>query len=209
MKKYMKVLCFIALIAVGILAGCGQQNNNSASQNNKMNIDQSQSENQSETSSDTQNKNDKKEIETMHASAFTKDTSVYDIDIAADRAAYNGKADIKVGDHMFSTQINDWYMNFDQYAGKVVEIEGYYINEFAPYDFVGRYGPQCPYCQGGYVCFEIVSDQDLSGYENAKDWIKVTGILREGQDQLMGSFYYIEAINIEKMDKVGMDTVVN
>lgn len=137
--------------------------------------------------------------------------SIYDCDIEADQAAYDGNVDIVVGDRLYATQINDWYMNFDQYVGKVVEIEGYYIDEYAPYYFVGRYGPSCPYCQGGYVCFEFFSNEDLTELENAKDWIKVTGILREGYDQGEdpGPFYYIEVLTLEKMDKVGKDTITN
>jgi hypothetical protein len=149
------------------------------------------------------------EAETVNPNAVIKASSTYDCDIKADREAYDGYVDITVGDRFFATQINDWYMYFEQYVGKVVVIEGYYIGDFAPYDFIGRYGPSCPYCQGGYVCFEIFTDEDVSNLESAKDWIKVTGILRQGMDSEQGPFYYIEALELEKMDQVGVDTVTN
>lgn len=139
--------------------------------------------------------------------AIIKETSVYDCDLEADRGNYSGTPDIVVGDHYYATQINDWYANFNLYDGKVVEIEGYYIGDSAPYDFVGRYGPSCPYCQGGYVCFEFLTDEDTSTLVTAKDWIKVTGILKEGTDNEHDSFYYIEALKLEKMPKVGIDTI--
>lgn len=147
--------------------------------------------------------------EPQYDNAITKDNSIYDCDIEVDQENFNGETDIVVGDNLYATQINDWYMNFDQYEGKVVEIEGYYINDFAPYDFIGRYGPSCPYCQGGYVSFEFVTKEDLSEYKSGKDWIKIIGILREGFDKESGPFYYIEVLQLEKMAKVGKETVTN
>ena len=132
----------------------------------------------------------------------------YHYDIEKDKKDFGGKADIVVGDKLYATQINDWYTNFDQYEGKTVEIEGYYINDYAPYTFVGRYGPSCPYCNGGYVSFEFYTQDDLTLLKSVEDWIKVTGILRQGEDS-SGVFYYIEALSIQKMDKVGKDTVSN
>lgn len=132
----------------------------------------------------------------------------YNCDIEADRKNFDGKADIVVGDNLYTTQINDWYENFDQYEGKTVEIEGYYINQYKPYTFVGRYGPTCPYCNGGYVSFEFYTQDDLSDIKPVEDWIKVIGILRQGKDST-GLFYYIEVLSLEKMDQIGKDTVTN
>jgi hypothetical protein len=133
----------------------------------------------------------------------------YNCNIEEDRKNFNeDKLDITVGDDYYATQINDWYVNFDQYKGKTVEIEGYYIADYLPYLFVGRFGPTCPYCQGAYVCFEFYTKEDLSHLVSGKDWIKVKGILREDKDE-SGTFNYIEVMSIEKMDQVGKDTVTN
>lgn len=132
----------------------------------------------------------------------------YHCDIEADKKNFDGNVDIVVGDNLYATQINDWYANFDQYEGKTVEIEGYYINNYAPYTMVGRYGPSCPCCTGGYVSFEFYTQDDLSGLRSVQDWIKVIGILRQGEDQ-NGVFKYIEVLSWEKMDQVGMKTVTN
>lgn len=147
--------------------------------------------------------------EPEHECAILKEKSVYDCDIEADREAFDGNVDIVVGDKFYATQINDWFISFDEYEGKTVEIEGYYIGDFAPYDFVGRYGPVCQYCQGGYVSFEILSAEDLSQYQSLTDWIRVTGILRQGMDRENGPFYYIEALSVEKMPEIGLETVTN
>lgn len=219
MRKKVVTIVALVLVSASIATGCGTRQ--SATSNSKMskvnNTEQSSSDKNSvaakgesliptEESAQTA---PAKQTKTDNAHAIVKENSTYNCDFAADRAAYDGHVDITVGDNLFATQINDWYMYFDQYAGKVVQIEGYYIGEFQPYDFVGRYGPVCPYCQGGYVSFEILSDEDMKQFQSVKDWIKVTGILRQGVDAKKGPFYYIEALKIEKMPKVGVATVKN
>jgi len=139
---------------------------------------------------------------------------VYPYDIGADKAAVDiSSPDIVVGDNLYATQINDWYINFGDYDGKTVEIEGYYV-DLDGYSFVGRKGPSCPYCSGGYVSFEFSADEDLSVLVSESSWIRVTGILREGAMYPGGGqdpypFYYIEALRLEEMDAVGVDTVSN
>lgn len=229
--KIKKIICIIMMLCIGANFTCGCSNRQNATNNSKMSTSASST---PSTVSDTQNltsdgsgsednslaenvEGDTSESSTekdltsspVNANSIVKDTSTYDCDIEVDKKAYSGTPDIVVGDNYFATQINDWYMYFDQYEGQSVEIEGYYIGDYQPYDFVGRYGPTCPYCQGGYVSFEILSNEDLTQYKSVKDWIKVTGILRQGNDTKGGPFYYIEALKIEKMDKVGKNTVKN
>ena len=93
-----------------------------------------------------------------------------------------------------------------------MEIEGFYM-DFDGFTYVGRKGPICPFCTGGYVNFEFKYDRDLSALQSEKSWVKVRGILREGsvpsvfEKDTMEPFYYIEAITVEKMPKVGKATV--
>lgn len=79
------------------------------------------------------------------------------------------------------------------------------------YTFVGRNGPVCPYCTGGYVDFEFQTDQDLSGFTSQETWIAVTGILREGKIKLSNRetkpFYYIEALNVQKKNHTGVNPI--
>lgn len=148
------------------------------------------------------------------AGDYTKGTSHYYCDPESDAAKWDGNCDIVVGDNLYATQINDWYQNFADYEGKVVEIEGYYIDEFSPYLFVGRYGPSCPYCNGGYVSFEFFTDDTsvISILKNASSWIKVIGALQKGKDISDGNetyFYYIEVLKLEVEDEAGVDTVTS
>ena len=130
-----------------------------------------------------------------------------------DRGKYSlEKPDIVVGDKLYATQINDWYKNFQDYEGKTVSIEGMYMN-FGGYTLVGRNGPSCPYCTGGYVNFEFKTDLDLSRLESEKSWIRVKGVLRQGKYSISKDvsqlIYYIEALEVEKMDKPGVNPITD
>lgn len=139
----------------------------------------------------------------------------YPYDIAADKKAFDkSNINIVVGSHHYMTQINDWFANFNDYDGKTVEIEGYYMIFKNKYTFVGRKGPTCPYCTGGYVNFEFKTNEDLSKLVSEESWIKVTGILRQGMEYHGGGqkptpFYYIEAMSVEKMAKAGKGTITD
>lgn len=138
---------------------------------------------------------------------------VYPYDIAKDRDGfYWKKIDITVSDSHYMTQINDWFENFGDYKNKTVQIEGIYL-KFGKYTLVGRNGPSCPYCTGGYVDFEFKSDQDLSRLQSEKSWIRVTGILREGSVEMSDGtsqpMYYIEAIKVSRLEKAGVNPISN
>ena len=137
----------------------------------------------------------------------------YPYDPKEDRGKVNlEKPDIVVGDKLYATQINDWYMNFQDYEGKTVSIDGYYMN-FGGYTLVGRMGPSCPYCTGGYVNFEFKTDLDLSKLKSEESWIRVKGILRKGKYSISNDIsqliYYIEALEVEELPEVGVDTVAD
>lgn len=223
-----QALCITLIAFTVLISGCSRQE--SATNNDKINEAQSDTQvdesidSESEDMSDILQSLNQMEVEDVVSTQASTSTGVsssmpvdasshlslnYNSDIETDRENFDSEnIDIVVGDNYYSTQINDWYMNFDQYKGKTVEIEGYYIADYLPYLFVGRFGPTCPYCQGAYVCFEFYTKDDLSELVSGKDWIKVKGILREDEDE-SGTFCYIEAISIEKMDQAGLATVTN
>lgn len=204
-KKPYYILFFFSLIF--LMTGCSRPQ--SATNNAKMQTEAKETSNSiisDEWIQESLNLDQQEQVQELTLADIKAD---YTCDMEKDKKKFDpDNIDIVVGDQYYATQINDWYMNFEQYEGKSVEIEGYYIDEFAPYLFIGRYGPTCPYCQGGYVSFEIYADEDLSRFQNAKDWIKVKGILREDTDNT-GKFYYIEVMSVDKMEDVGVETVVN
>lgn len=183
MKKYIAIMVIILMM----LSICACNKQQSATNNNKLAQTQS--------------------TDTAESNNNASTVEGYDYNIKEDQKTFDAdKIDIVVGDNYYATQINDWYANFNDYDGKTVEIEGYYIDS-NPYKFVGRFGPSCPYCAVGYVAFEFFTNDDLSSLISGTDWIKVKGILRKGNDS-SGEFYYIETMSIEK-GAVGKDTVTN
>lgn len=119
------------------------------------------------------------------------------------------KPEIVVGDNYFDTQITDFSLNFDQYEGKTVEIEGLYF-ENLPYTFVGRYSTSniCPTCPTGYSFFEYEwkGDNELS-LTDSENWIKIIGTFKRGNDG--EEYYYIDVASIELMNEKGIETVSN
>lgn len=134
-------------------------------------------------------------------------------DIVSDREKFDkNNLDITVGDTHYMTQINDWYLNFKDYENKTVQIDGYFLTINGHY-FVGRNGPTCPYCTGGYVDFEFTSDQNLKDFKPLDTWIRVIGILRESDvhmsEKTTVPFYHIEAISVEKIPYSGKGTITD
>lgn len=213
-KKIMIVGCAL-LLSMSYTIGCSRNNiHNTSAKGAQTAQGQTQQTQEQQTQISTQEQQQDSENtasipdEFKGENTITRGTGYYNCDFDADRSYINSHGiDIKVGDNLYMTQINDWFKNFDDYNGKTVEIEGYYL-DFAPYSFVGRHGPTCPYCTGGYVDFEFVTDQDISELKDTQTWIKVVGILKKGYDvKVAGDFYYIEATSIQTMDKVGKDTI--
>ena len=175
-----------------------------------------------EASSKAEGKESEEASDTKSAEADVKESEKgegaypyddYPYDPKEDRGKVNlDKPDIVVGDKHYATQINDWYINFQDYEGKTVSIDGYYMN-FGGYTLVGRMGPSCPYCTGGYVNFEFKTDLDLSKLKSEESWIRVKGILRKGKYSISKDvsqlIYYIEALEVEELPEVGVDTVAD
>ena len=122
------------------------------------------------------------------------------------------KADIVLGDNYYDTQIKDIMYNFDNYKGKIIEIEGMFL-DMNPYTVVGRYSTSalCPYCPAGYSAIEYIWNGDKIELENEQSWIKVVGKLCLGNDETSDfqDYYYIQALSIEVMNERGLDTVSN
>ena len=130
--------------------------------------------------------------------------------------SYNGKqekADIVIGDNYFDTQINDIMLNFNEYKGKTVEIEGMYIDVYLPYTIVGRYSTNnlCAYCPVGYSAFEYIWNGEKIDMKNEETWIKIIGKFCVANDETSNyqDYYYIEATSIEVMNESGIKTVSN
>ena len=128
------------------------------------------------------------------------------------------KADKIIGTEYFDTTINDMYLYPDNYVGKKIEIEGFYLVS-EPYTFVGRYSTSsvCPYCTGGFSYIQYEFDGKIE--ETLKDqetWIKLIGTWEKGkmnygteENPYYDDYYYLKVLNFEIMNEKGEDTVKN
>lgn len=122
------------------------------------------------------------------------------------------KADIVLGDNYFDTQVADINLNFSEYEGKTIEIEGMYLlNPEGPFTFVGRYSTSnlCPDCPTGYSYMEY--EWKAKGRPELKDedtWVKVIGTLKLGDDNGV-EYHYIDVASMEIMNEKGLLTVSN
>lgn len=96
----------------------------------------------------------------------------------------NTKIDIDITDNYFIAQTNDVYMNFDEYAGKIVRIEGYFYvyqdyNTGENYYAVVRNSPGC--CgNDGLAGLDIKYDGE---YPAEKTWIRVIGKIEKYSEE--------------------------
>lgn len=149
------------------------------------------------------------------ASNTKKETKEATVTVKSDGTFYSItseeiKPDIVIGDNYFDTQLSDINKNFSQYAGKIIEIEGFYI-ENTPFTFVSRYSKSnlCQYCPEGYSYFEYEWKGDKSPtLQPEQGWLKIVGELKEGKDSY-GPYYYIDAFSIGVMNERGLLSVEN
>lgn len=116
--------------------------------------------------------------------------------------------DIVIGDNFYATQLADIVLNFNNYEGKIIEIEGFALNN--GYTFVGRYSTSaiCPDCPTGYAFLEYEwHGEEILDLGTEETWIKVKGELKRGNDGM--EYYYVDAYEIEVMDEWGIATVEN
>jgi uncharacterized membrane protein YcgQ (UPF0703/DUF1980 family) len=116
---------------------------------------------------------------------------------------------IKIPDDFFITNINDIYINAEDYLGKTIRYQGVYAEEQIPelnrtLRYVYRYGPGC--CgNDGNVGFEVVYDGDK--YPNPDDWVEVTGIL-ESYTEHGADFLRLQVCRIDVLPERGEEFVV-
>jgi len=125
-------------------------------------------------------------------------------------------ADLEIKEKMFIAQVNDVYLNSDDYLGKTIRLEGLFRYDQADdrtYYFVIRNGPGC--CgSDGMVGFEvswIVPGQPSLGmmksYPKLDDWVVAQGVLKE-YDEFGYPFLYLALSDLNVLDKPGEAFVV-
>jgi len=114
---------------------------------------------------------------------------------------------VEIKEKMFIAQINDIYLNPDDYKGKKIRLEGFHDIVEADGETVHgviRNGPGC--CgNDGVAGFEFVWDGE---YPKENEWLRVTGYIEiineDGYDYL-----YLKATEVEVLEERGAEFVTD
>jgi zinc transport system permease protein len=119
---------------------------------------------------------------------------------------------IEIKEKMFIAQINDVYLNPEDYMGNTIKLEGLFVSEQYgendPYCFVIRYGPGCCGTDGN-AGFEVAWDkQDAASksYPNKDDWVEAVGILQAYEEDGY-PYLYLALSELNVLDERGEEYV--
>jgi len=117
---------------------------------------------------------------------------------------------IEIKEKMFISQVNDVYLNKEDYLGKTIKLEGLFKMEEA-YDklhcFVLRFGPGC--CgYDGAVGFEVIWDKEKEkSYPGEDSWVEATGELKTYNEADYVDCLYLDLVSLNVLNKRGSETV--
>jgi len=118
---------------------------------------------------------------------------------------------IVIKEKMFVTQVNDIYLNSEDYLGKTIKLQGVFKAEQPyegdPYCFVLRYGPGCCGFDGN-VGFEIKWDETRAQpFPKEDSWVETTGILKQYEEDGYDQYLYLDLISLNVLNKRGSEIV--
>jgi len=118
---------------------------------------------------------------------------------------------IVIKEKMFISQVNDIYLNAEDYLGKTIKLQGIFKEEQPyegdPYCFVLRYGPGCCGFDGN-VGFEIKWDETRAQPFPKEDaWIETIGVLKQYEEDGYDQYLYLDLISLNVLNKRGAEIV--
>jgi uncharacterized membrane protein YcgQ (UPF0703/DUF1980 family) len=128
---------------------------------------------------------------------------------AASQASSKGIVEIK--EKMFLAQVNDVYLNPEDYLGKTIKLEGIFKEEQGyekSYCFVIRYGPGC--CgNDGNAGFEVAwAKEDARPYPAIDSWVEAAGELKMYEEDGYSQYLYLDLSSLNVLDKRGAEMVL-
>jgi uncharacterized membrane protein YcgQ (UPF0703/DUF1980 family) len=120
---------------------------------------------------------------------------------------------IEIKEKMFISQVNDVYLNPEDYLGKTIKLQGLFKMEQGynkSYCFVLRYGPGCCGFDGN-VGFEVLWNKDndkKKPYPGEDSWVEATGELKTYEEDGDNEFLYLDLVSLNVLDKRGSETVL-
>jgi zinc transport system permease protein len=122
--------------------------------------------------------------------------------------------DLVIREKMFIAQVNDVYLNSEDYIGKKIKLEGIFMDMYSGglrYCFVIRNGPGC--CgSDGQVGFEVAWNPpgqfslERREYPKKNAWVEVQGVLSEYEESGT-SFLYLALTDLNVLEKRGAEFV--
>lgn len=117
---------------------------------------------------------------------------------------------VEIPEKMFVTQINEIYLNRDEYLGKTIRYEGLYKNNLAEkaedereVHYVIRYSPGC--CgYDGEAGFEVRWNGE---WPQIDDWVEVVGVLKEKKNSGGIKVLYLELSTLTVKEERGAEFV--
>ena len=123
---------------------------------------------------------------------------------------------IEIKENMFITQIDEINLNYKDYLGKTIKLEGFFRHNFWEehnWFFVVRNVPDC--CgDGGVTGFEVTWDPDFQGTNHDVDlslfperdaWVEAIGEL--GHYEFFGNKLFLVLSELNVLETRGMDFV--
>jgi uncharacterized membrane protein YcgQ (UPF0703/DUF1980 family) len=118
---------------------------------------------------------------------------------------------LEIKEKMFITQVNDVYLNAEDYLGRTIKLEGLFKEERyyddKTYCFVLRYGPGC--CgYDGNAGFEVAWDKEKAKpYPEVDSWVEATGVLKSYKEEDDMEYLYLDLASLNVLSKRGAEMV--
>ena len=118
---------------------------------------------------------------------------------------------VEIREKMFVSQVNDVYLNTDEYLGKTIKLEGIFKQDQGYeklYCFVLRYGPGCCGTDGN-VGFEVAwANEEAQSYPAVDSWVEATGVLKTYEEEDgYAPYLYLDLSSLNVLNKRGAETV--
>jgi hypothetical protein len=118
---------------------------------------------------------------------------------------------VEIKEKMFIAQVNDVYLNPDDYVGKTIKLEGLFMTQdngsyIPPYYFVIRYGPGC--CgNDGNAGFEVIWDKQEPVYPQDNEWVEAVGVFGSYEEDGY-PYYCISLSSLKVLEERGQEFVL-
>ena len=130
----------------------------------------------------------------------------------AEEVAAQISVDLEIREKLFVAQMNDIYINTDDFLGKTIKYEGMFAREYyeltdSYFNMVFRFGPGC--CgTDGVVGLEVAWDEEKEDeLPSDNDWVEVIGVVEEYEE--LGNIYLrLNILSLRVLSKRGAETVL-